>query len=101
MEQTIDDLMNEERETNLAAEQLRMKLNALIARHQLSAQAALHILARISAGYIHALQRAYSLQGLDFVAEEDFQHMLTAYLTSLDMNDVAGEMQKMSEKEMN
>jgi hypothetical protein len=101
METTVDDLMKEERDTNIAADLLRQKLNDLIARYQLSGAAALHMLARISAGYIYQLQLAYNQQGADVVVEEDFQQMLTAYLTSLDMSDVAGEMEKMEREKLN
>ena len=97
----IDALMQEVQDTNLAAEQLRMKLNALIATHRLSGAAALHLLARLSAGYIHQLQRVLDQQGADIVVEEDFQQMLTAYLTSLDMSDVAGEMETIQRVKFN
>lgn len=101
METTIDDLMKEERDTGVAAELLRQKLNDLIARYQLSGAAVIHMLARLSAGYIHQLQQAYDQQGADVVVEEDFQQMLTAYLTSLDMSDVAGEMEKLQREKLN
>ena len=101
METTIDDLMKEERDTGVAAELLRQKLNDLIARYQLSGAAVIHMLARLSAGYIHQLQQAYDQQGADVVVEEDFQQMLTAYLTSLDMSDVAGEMEKIKREKLN
>ena len=101
METTIDDLMKEERDTSVAAELLRQKLNDLIARYQLSGAAVIHMLARLSAGYIHQLQQAYDQQGADVVVEEDFQQMLTAYLTSLDMSDVAGEMEKIRREKLN
>ena len=101
MEKTIDDLMKEERDTSVAAELLRQKLNDLIARYQLSGAAVIHMLARLSAGYIHQLQLAYNQQGADVVVEEDFQQMLTAYLTSLDMSDVAGEVEKMEREKLN
>ena len=101
METTIDDLMKEERDTGVAAELLRQKLNDLIARYQLSGAAVIHMLARLSAGYIHQLQQAYDQQGADVVVEEDFQQMLTAYLTSLDMSDVAGEMDKIKREQLN
>ena len=65
----IDALMQEVQDTNLAAEQLRMKFNALIATHRLSGAAALHLLARLSAGYIHQLQRVLDQQGADIVVE--------------------------------
>ena len=98
---TIDDLMNEERDSNFAAELLRHKLNDLIARYQLSGAAALHMLARLSAGYIHQLQQAYNQQGADVVVEEDFQQMLTAYLTGLDMGDVQSEIEKIRKQNLN
>ena len=99
---TIDDLMNEERDSNFAAELLRHKLNDLIARYQLSGAAALHMLARLSAGYIHQLQQAYNQQrGAGVVGEEDFQQMLTAYLTSLDMSDVQSEIEKIRKQNLN
>ena len=98
---TIDDLMNEERDSNFAAELLRHKLNDLIARYQLSGAAALYMLARLSAGYIHQLQQAYNQQGADVVVEEDFQQMLTAYLTSLDMSDVQSEIEKIRKQNLN
>lgn len=101
METTVDDLLKEERDTSVAAELLRQKLNDLIARYQLSGAAVIHMLARLSAGYIHQLQQAYDQQGADVVVEEDFQQMLTAYLTSLDMSDVAGEMEKMEREKLN
>ena len=101
METTIDDLMKEERDTSVAAELLRQKLNDLIARYQLSGAAVIHMLARLSAGYIHQLQQAYNQQAADVVVEEDFQQMLTAYLTSLDMSDVAGEMEKIKKQNIN
>lgn len=101
MATTIDNLMKEERDTDIAADLLRQKLNDLIARYQLSGAAVIHILARLSAGYIHQLQQVYNQQGANVVVEEDFQNILTAYLTSLDMGDVAGEIEKMKKKELN
>lgn len=101
MATTIDSLMKEERDSDIAADLLRQKLNDLIARYQLSGAAVIHILARLSAGYIHQLQQVYNQQGANVVVEEDFQNILTAYLTSLDMGDVAGEMEKMKKEKLN
>lgn len=101
MEATIDELMKEERDTNFAAELLRQKLNDLISRYQLSGAAVIHLLSRLTAGYIHQLQHFYDEQGANVVVEEDFQQMLTAYLTSLDMGDVADEMEQMKNKRVN
>ena len=101
MATTIDSLMKEERDSDIAADLLRQKLNDLIARYQLSGAAVIHILARLSAGYIHQLQQVYNQQGANVVVEEDFQNILTAYLTSLDMGDVAGEIEKMKKERLN
>ena len=101
MKQTIDEILNQEQSTNLAAEQMRMKMNAIIAKHNLTGMEVVHILARITSGYIHHLQRAYAEQGIDADIEGDFQQMLTAYLTSLDMNDVACEVEKMKGNDLN
>lgn len=101
MATTIDSLMKEERDSDIAADLLRQKLNDLIARYQLSGAAVIHILARLSAGYIHQLQQVYNQQGANVVVEEDFQNILTAYLTSLDMGDVAGEIEKMKKEKLN
>jgi hypothetical protein len=38
---------------------------------------------------------------IDDLMKEERDTMLTAYLTSLDMSDVAGEMEKMKNKELN
>ena len=84
---TIDDLMNEERDSNFAAELLRHKFNDLIARYQLSGAAALHMLARLSAGYSHQLQQAYNQQGADVVVEE--------------VSDVQSEIEKIRKQNLN
>lgn len=95
------DLLNEEKTTTPATEQMRQKFNAIIAKHQLSGMEVLHILARISAGYINHLQRAYTKQGIEVDIEEEFQKRMTVYLTALDMNDVVDEMGKMAGKDLN
>ena len=99
MANIYDDLLNEEKTTTPATEQMRQKFNAIIAKHQLSGMEVLHMLARISAGYINHLQRAYTKQGIEVVIEEEFQKRMTVYLTALDMNNVVEEMGKLANKE--
>ena len=71
-----------------ATEELRQRLNEIIAKHEMSGEAVLAMLAHISAGYIHQMQRAYDEDGADAVVEETFHNMLTALLTDFDMSDV-------------
>lgn len=101
MSAVIKDLTTHCQGTEPAAEDLRVALNDIIARYQLHPAVVLSLLARLSAGYIHLAQKVYNQTHDDVVVEEDFQNMLVAHLTSLDMNDVANEMEKMKREELN
>ena len=85
----------------VASEELRQRLNEVIANHQMSGEAVLAMLARITAGYIHQMQRAYDHAGADEVVEESFQTMLTAFLTDFDMSDVRQEIDKIKREQVN
>ncbi len=84
-----------------AAEDLRLALNSIIGKYNLHASRVISLLARLSAGYIYLTQKYYNDIGADEVVEEDFQNMLTAHLTDLDMSDVDKELEKMKRKELN
>ena len=73
----------------------------VIANHQMSGEAVLAMLARITAGYIHQMQRAYDHAGADEVVEESFQTMLTAFLTDFDKSDVRQEIDKIKREQVN
>ncbi len=85
----------------VASEELRQRLNEVIASHQMSGEAVLAMLAHISAGYIHQMQRIYDQTGAEVVVEENFQNMLTAFLTDFDMSDVKTEMDKIKREQLN
>jgi len=85
----------------VASEELRQRLNEVIASHQMSGEAVLAMLAHISAGYIHQMQRIYDHAGAEVVVEEHFQNMLTAFLTDFDMSDVKTEMDKIKREQLN
>ena len=68
-----------------AAEALRLALNGVIGKYQLHASTVISLLARLSAGYIHLTQKMYDDAGADEVVEEDFENMLIAHLTDLDI----------------
>ena len=84
-----------------AAEDLRLALNSIIGKYNLHASRVISLLARLSAGYIYLTQKLYDDAGADEVVEEDFQNMLTAHLTDLDMSDVDKELEKMKREELN
>ena len=85
----------------VASEELRQRLNEVIANHQMSGEAVLAMLARISAGYIHQMQCIYDQAGAEVIVEENFQNMLTAFLTDFDMSDVKTEMDKIKREQLN
>jgi hypothetical protein len=99
MSQLLKDMLAHEEGT--AAEELRMALNDIIAKHQLHASVVISLLARLSAGCIHITQKYYNSLNADVVVEEDFQNMLTAHLTDLDMSDVKEEIEKIKREELN
>ena len=101
MSEVIKDLTTHCQGTEPAAEDLRVALNDIIARYKLHPAVVLSLLARLSAGYIHLAQKVYNQTHDDVVVEEDFQNMLVAHLTSLDMDDVANEMEKMKKEQLN
>lgn len=93
----------------VVSEELRQRLNEIIARHQMSGDAVLAMLAQISAGYIHQIsagyihqmQRVYDQAGADEIVDESFQNMLTAFLTDFDMSDVSNEIDKIKREHLN
>lgn len=101
MSQLIKDFLQQDEGYGQVEEELRVALNEIIARHKLHCSVVISMLARMSAGYIHFTQEYYDKLQTDVVVEEDFQNFLTATLTSLDMNDVAGELDRMKNKELN
>lgn len=101
MSEVIKDLTTHCQGTEPAAEDLRVALNDIIARYQLHPAVVLSLLARLSAGYIHLAQKVYNQTHDDVVVEEDFQNMLVAHLTSLDMSDVKREMEKIEKQVLN
>lgn len=101
MSALIEDLTKHCQGTEPAAEDLRVALNGIIARYQLHPSVVLSLLARFTAGYIHLTQKMYNQTHDDVVVEEDFQNMLVAHLTSLDMSDVETEIEKMKRQELN
>lgn len=101
MSAVIKDLTDHWQGTEPAAEDLRVALNDIIGRYKLHPAVVLSLLARLSAGYVHLAQKVYNQTHDDVVVEEDFQNMLLAHLTSLDMSDVKREMEKIEKQVLN
>ena len=100
-DKALQDMLWQEAEVQAACEELRVALNKIIELRQLKAEDVLATLARISAGYIHQMQRRYDNADLNDVVEERFQQELQAFLTDLDMRDVNKEIAKMTNEELN
>ena len=95
------DLAKHAKEEGEAAEDFRQALNGIISRHKLHPSAVISLLARMSAAYIHLTQKHYNQKCTDEVVEEDFHNFLITTLTSLDMNDVGVEMERMKNLDYN
>ena len=78
-----------------AADELRLSLNDIIAKHNINPHETLAILARLTAAYIQLTQKQVDAMGIDDVVEEDYQMMLTTYLTDIDMQKVVPEVDKL------
>ena len=86
------------------AEELRSVLTHELRTNHLEAVEALGATARISALVIHQIQDLFNRHSGDLTfidIEQEFQDMLTAYLTSYDMDNMAAEMVKMKDKDLN
>ena len=53
-------MLRDEQLLSMAVDELRVKLNAIIARYQLHPSVVLSLLARFTAGYIHLTQKMYN-----------------------------------------
>lgn len=86
------------------AEELRSVLSHELKTNHIEAVDVLGATARISALVINQIQRLFNEHGGDLYfidVEQEFQDMLTAYLTSYDMDDVAAEMEMMRNEDAN
>ena len=84
-----------------AADELRISLNEIIAKHRINPHETLAILARLTAAYIQLTQKQVDAMGIDDVVEEDYQMMLSTYLTDIDMQKVVPEMDKIKKEMLN
>ncbi len=89
-------LIHEEQQLNAAVEDLRTKLNAVIAARQLKPMDVLILLSRVSAGYIHQLEKAKPTNMSVDEIEDRFHFMVESQLADLDLYEIGKEMNKMN-----
>lgn len=89
-EDIVDEIMAQHKRLAPAAEELRKKLNGVVAEYELGSENVIMILARLCAGYIHQTQKMLDKAGYEApdIMKESFLDMLTAYLTSYDMAEI-------------
>ena len=86
---------------NPAANELRLKLNEIIAKYHISPVTTLTILGNLSAGYIHQMQQLYADPSWKDKVEDMFQNTINAYLAHFDAHDIRQEAERMRQKELN
>lgn len=97
----IDAENSDEQQLNAAVEDLRTKLNAVIAARQLKPIDVLILLSRISAGYIHQLEKAKPTNMSVDEIEDRFHFMVESQLADLDLYEVGKEMNRMEQQTLN
>ena len=102
-EEIVELILTQHQRLTPAAEELRKKLNGIVAEYELNSNDVLMVLGRICAGYIHQTQIVLDNAGMDDpqIARKSFLDMLTAYLTSYDMESEATEMDNMNNEAVN
>ena len=100
-EQLILELFQQEHRLAPAAEDLRRSLNKIIDRYHLDGKDVLSLLARVSAGYIRILEKAFDIESGKTLVVDTFQNILSIYLTHVDMSNVPVEVEKMEREKLN
>ena len=100
-EQLILELFQQERRLVPAAEDLRRSLNKIIDRYHLDGKDVLSLLARVSAGYIRILEKAFDIESGKTLVVDTFQNVLSIYLTHVDMSNVPVEVEQMEREKLN
>ena len=100
-EQLIKELFKQERRLAPAAEDLRRSLNNIIDCYNLDGKDVLSLLARVSAGYIRILEKAFDIESGKTLVVDTFQNILSVYLSHVDMSKVPVEVEKMKREELN
>ena len=97
----IKKLLREEQELNTAIEEMRIALNTAIRTHRLAPMDILILLSRLSAGYIHQIEKSHPTSISVDEIEERFHFMVESHLADLDLSDIGVEMEKMKREKLN
>ena len=89
-------MLRDEQLLSMAVDELRVKLNAIIAARQLKPMDVLILLSRVSAGYIHQLEKAKPTNMSVDEIEERFHFMVESQLADLDLYEIGKEMKRMN-----
>ena len=103
MAETIDTkkLLRQEKELNTAFEEMRQALNTAIRAHELPPMDILILLSRLSAGYIHQIEKTRPANFPAEEIEERFHFMVESHLADLDLHDIGVEMNRIKREELN
>ena len=95
---TKAELDRQDRELGPAVEELRLKLNDLIRGHRFNPISTLVLLSRVSAGYIHMMEKAgYDDKCQAGSVEERFFFMVQAQLAELDLDETKKYIERVNE----
>ena len=97
----IKKLEQQDKELNRAVEEMRIALNTAIRAHGLAPMDILILLSRLSAGYIHQIEKSHPTNVSVEEIEERFHFMVESHLADLDLHDIGVEMEKMKREELN
>ena len=89
-------MLRDEQLLSMAVDELRVKLNAIIAARQLKPMDVLILLSRVSAGYLHQLEKAKPTNISVDESEERFHFMVESQLADLDLYEIGKEMKRMN-----
>ena len=89
-------MLRDEQLLSMAVDELRVKLNAIIAARQLKPMDVLILLSRVSAGYIHQLEKAKPTNMSVDEIEERFHFMVESQLADLDLYEIGKEMKRIN-----
>ncbi len=96
----LNDLKRQQEAVSPATDELRLKLNEIIAKYRIDASTTLIVLSNLSAGYVHQMQRGQEPSYRDAV-EDMFQRGFKTCLAHYDLLDVNDEVEKMKKQELN
>lgn len=97
----LNDLKRQQEAVSPATDELRLKLNEVIAKYNINSTTTLAILSRLAAGYVHQMQQQSFSPSTKDIIEENFHKMFEINLSSLDIHDVNKEMERMKRMEEN